>query len=188
MSSKYPKIVDAIKNAPKVNVDKEDGSKYNFDLLPFGERGTYLSYEMVSEIIVGLQTEVERNFREFDYLLTTDPGSHVWAISLAEKLNKDVSIIRELSNQQPDEVEIMKQRAYLPVPIYLNHVKKGDRILIVEDVISSGGTLVSIVDKLLELDVQVAGVIAIYAKTDNYLEIADKYKLNILPLVTNGEI
>ena len=70
----------------------------------------------------------------------------------------------------PGEVEVPLANEYLAegsTRIFLNGVRAHDRVLLVDDLISTGGTMVALVDAVRSTGAQVVDVFAIGEKTEN---------------------
>jgi adenine phosphoribosyltransferase len=76
-------------------------------------------------------------------------------------------------------VEISRKTGYYQNNLYFNHFKKGDKIIIVDDVVSTGGTLKTILTALKNLGVTVVGVQVIFAKSEDYKKIEQEFKVPI---------
>jgi adenine phosphoribosyltransferase len=57
-------------------------------------------------------------------------------------------IIRKRKYGLPNEVEISQVTGYSRSQLYLNGINRGDRVIVVDDVISTGGTLQATLDSL----------------------------------------
>jgi adenine phosphoribosyltransferase len=63
-------------------------------------------------------------------------------------------IIRKRKYGLPGEIEVSQVTGYSKSQLFLNGIKKGDRVIVVDDVISTGGTLLATLQSL-----KVAGAI-----------------------------
>ena len=66
-----------------------------------------------------------------------------------------------------DEQSIEIQSEYFEGHLYVNGVERGDRVAIIEDTISTGGTLIGLIGAVQQAGATVAGAIALVEKTDN---------------------
>ena len=78
------------------------------------------------------------------------------AISLMTDI--PVNIIRKRSYGLPGEQEVMQKTGYSKGKMYINGLSRGDRVVIVDDVISTGGTMNGILHTFREMGVEVAGI------------------------------
>jgi len=57
-------------------------------------------------------------------------------------------IIRKKMYGLPGEIEVSQVTGYSKSKIYLNGIKKGDRVIFVDDVVSTGGTAIAVMKAL----------------------------------------
>ncbi|WP_378957047.1 phosphoribosyltransferase family protein [Pelosinus sp. sgz500959] len=169
MLTKQNNLRAAIEAAQMVKIKKNDGEDYNFKLYAFGERGTFIEPELITEITENLAQSITEEFSNFDYLVSPEPGGHTWGMLAAYRLNKPINILR-LSTQdnQTAADSIKRETAYNENYISFAGFKSGDRVLLVDDVISSGGTIYAIVPQLRNLGVEIAGIQVILVKGEHY--------------------
>jgi adenine phosphoribosyltransferase len=151
-------------------------------LFDFGEKGHYLSAALIKEIVDGMVASIKENFENFDYIVAPEPGGHTWGMLLANALGKDINIFRVLPTKIDGEIEIPRKTPYNEGRLYLNRIKVGDRVVIIDDVIYRGGTLASIVKILQEKGIIVVGIQTILAKTEKYVDVEKKYGVSIKSL------
>lgn len=69
----------------------------------------------------------------------------------------------ELGGEQSIEIE----SEYYDGHLYVNGIERGDRVVIIEDTISTGGTLIGLIKAIEKAGATVAGAIALVEKTEN---------------------
>lgn len=69
-----------------------------------------------------------------------------------------LNIIRKRPYGLPGEEKVMQQTGYSKGEMYINGLIRGDRVVIVDDVISTGGTISAILRTLESMGVVVAGI------------------------------
>ncbi|SEU17862.1 phosphoribosyltransferase [Paenibacillus sp. NFR01] len=169
MGASYARLTESITGAKSVKIYKTKDTAYEFKLYPFGERGTYIAPELIFEITGNLADSILEHFPAFDYLVSPEPGGHTWGMLAAYKLMKPMNILR-LSTELYDNYEICIKRetAYNENYIYFDGFRAGDRVLLLDDVISSGATIRGIANQFKEMNVELVGVQAILAKGEHY--------------------
>jgi adenine phosphoribosyltransferase len=178
-TSELPKLDAAIRSARQINLPQKTGGDYAFRVYCFGERGTRLEYPLVNEIVDGLSASIQKNFKSFDYIVTPEPGGHLWGILLGYKLQKPVHILRRISSFATAEKEINRVTGYHTSSLFISDIKKGDIVLVLDDVVSTGGTLTTILGALERANARVIGVQVILAKSNKYKKIQKKFKTKI---------
>ena len=68
--------------------------------------------------------------------------------NVAGWLDKSYVVIRKRKYNLPGEIEIDQQTGYSSSKMYINSVKPGQSVIIVDDVVSTGGTLKAIINAL----------------------------------------
>jgi len=69
-------------------------------------------------------------------------------IALSQITDIPLVIIRKRKYGLPGEVELSQVTGYSRSQLFLNGVKQGDRVIVVDDVISTGGTLLATLEGL----------------------------------------
>lgn len=172
MSQMPARLSHSIRQARTVHIQKDRTAVYPFKLYAFGERGTYLEPELMMEITEHMAAGIEADFPSFDYIVSPEPGGHTWGMLAACKLRKPINILRLSTELYEDfQICIRRETAYNENYICFDGFKAGDRVLLVDDVISSGATIRCIAAQLKLMDVQLVGVQAILAKGAHYLKL-----------------
>jgi adenine phosphoribosyltransferase len=102
------------------------------------------------------------------------------ATALSLDLNIPFTVIRKRSYGFEDEICVDSKTGYSNCKLYINGIEKKDKIVIVDDVISTGGTLDSIVSTLEDLNVDIKGIFVIVQKKSK----GKKSDLKIKSLIT----
>lgn len=180
MSKPFAKLQESISSARNVRLIKNSDVTYDFKLYPFGERGTYIDPALLREITDNLAASITEHFPGFDYIVTPEPGGHTWGMLTAYKLEKPINILR-LSTEKYEEfkISIRRETAYNENYIYFDGFRPNDRVLLLDDVISSGATIRCIMNQLKEMQVEVVGVQAILAKGAHYKKLGQDYGIPV---------
>ena len=84
--------------------------------------------------------------------------------NVAGWLDKSYVVVRKRQYNLPGEIEIAQQTGYSTSKMYINSVKPGQSVIIVDDVVSTGGTLKAIIDALKANNVNVLGAYTLIEK------------------------
>lgn len=127
-----------------------------------------------------------------DTILTVEALGIPLAAALSMKIGKPFTIVRKKMYGLPGEVNIAQVTGYSKGTLFINGLKAGDKVVIVDDVVSTGGTLWALVDALKKMQVQVSDILVVIEKTDKKAEIERKLGHAIKTLikveVVNGEV
>ena len=118
-----------------------------------------------------------------DVIITVEALGIPLATALSLRTGKPYSIVRKRMYGLPGEVNLSQVTGYSKSTLFINGLKAGDKVVIVDDVVSTGGTLWALVDALKKMQVQVSDILVVVEKTDKKAEIERKIGQPIKTLV-----
>jgi adenine phosphoribosyltransferase len=141
-------------------VEKEDG--YQYFVHPVSDGVPMLEPELLREIVVRIIRKAE--LADVDKIVT--PAAMGIHISTAVSLMTDIPlvVIRKRQYGLAGEVSLTQQTGYSEGEMYINDVEDGDRVLVIDDVLSTGGTMKAILDALGHVGAEVIDVVAVIKK------------------------
>jgi adenine phosphoribosyltransferase len=86
------------------------------------------------------------------------------AVSLVTDL--PVSVVRKREYGLDGEVSLRQRTGYSEADMFINGVDPGERVLVIDDVLSTGGTLAAVLDTLDDMGVEVVDAVAVIRKVD----------------------
>ena len=86
------------------------------------------------------------------------------AAALCLKSGKPLVVGRKREYGLPGETPIDQSTGYSKGSIFLNDIKKGDRVFVVDDVVSTGGTLLPILQAIDRIEASVADCWIVFEK------------------------
>jgi adenine phosphoribosyltransferase len=120
---------------------------------------------------------------QIDKIVTMEAMGIPLATTLSLNMNIPFTIIRKRKYNLPDEVVVEQVTGYSKLKLYINGLKKGDKIVIVDDMLSTGGTLRAVLTALKKMDVVIKGVFIAVNKGNVAKEIMDESNVSITTLV-----
>ncbi len=120
---------------------------------------------------------------QIDKIVTIEAMGIPLATTLSLNMNIPFTIIRKRKYDFPDEVSVEQATGYSNSKLYINGLKKGDKIVIVDDVLSTGGTLRAVLTALKKMGVVIKGVFIAVNKGNVAKEIMDESNVSIITLV-----
>lgn len=93
------------------------------------------------------------------------------------------NVVRKRKYGLPGEVSAHQTTGYSEKELFINGLKQGDRVTIVDDVISTGGTMKAIVLALKAMGVIVVDIIVVVQKTDKLEQLEKELGQRIKTLV-----
>jgi adenine phosphoribosyltransferase len=134
--------------------------------------------ELLNEVVDDLQIRIEK-CGKIDKILTVEAMGIPLATALSSKMNIPFVIIRKRSYGLPGEYEIEQKTGYSKSNLFINGLKKGNKIVIVDDVLSTGGTLKAIIIALKKIGVIIKGIFIVINKGKVAKKFIDEFKINI---------
>lgn len=127
--------------------------------------------------------KLSQNCGKIDKIVTMEAMGIPLASVLAIEMNLPFTIIRKREYGLPDEVSVEQVTGYSKSKLFINGLKKGDDIVIVDDVLSTGGTLRAVLSVLKKMGVNVKGVFIAVNKGDCAQKISREFNIQIKALV-----
>jgi adenine phosphoribosyltransferase len=140
-------------------VEKEGG--YQYVVHPISNGVPMLRPELLREVVVGVVRVADL---DVDKIVTPEAmGIH---ISTAVSLMTDVPlvVIRKRQYGLDGEVSLHQTTGYSESEMYLNDVEAGDRVLVLDDLLSTGGTLAAVTEALEGIGATVVDVVVVVRK------------------------
>ncbi len=164
---------------------------YDYVIHPITDGVPFITPELLKEVTDEMKKHIKK-CGTFDRIVTMEAMGIPLATSLSLDLGIPFTIIRKRQYGLPGEVSVEQVTGYSKSKMYINGLKKGDTVILVDDVLSTGGTLKAVLYVLKEIGVVVKGVfIAVYKGTCKE-EITKTYGIPITTIVDieviNGEV
>ena len=150
----------SLREAPVV--EKEG---YEYFVHPVSDGVPTLEPALLREIVVGIVRTAELD--GVDKIVT--PAAMGIHLSTGVSMMTDIPlvVVRKRSYGLDGEVSLSQQTGYAESEMYINDVTAGDRVLVLDDVLSTGGTMRAILDALAEIGAEVVDVVAVIGKGDH---------------------
>jgi adenine phosphoribosyltransferase len=134
---------------------------YDYFVNPISDGIPSLDPSILAEVIGNL-----REVGDFDCDLIVAPESMgiPLAVPLSLELGIPYCIVRKKSYGLPGEVQIEQTTGYSKSKMYINGISKGDRVTLVDSVVSSGGTLKAVVQGIRGIGAKVVDVMVVIEK------------------------
>jgi len=146
------KLQQSLKEAPIVKK-----GKYNYVVHPITDGVPWITPELLNEVTDEMQKRITQ-CGKIDKIVTMEAMGIPLAAALSLKMNIPFTIIRKRAYGLPEEVSVEQVTGYSKTQLHINGLKKGDTIVIVDDVLSTGGTLRAVLSVLKTMDIAIKGV------------------------------
>lgn len=128
----------------------------------------------VLQAIVDL-TEPLVDWDNIDIILGIEAMGLPLTAPLAMRTGVPMVIARKRNYGLEGEVEINQQTGYSKGSIYLNDIKAGERIAIIDDVLSTGGTMRSVIEGVKQTKASVENIVIVVEKGDGMQNLKQDY-------------
>jgi adenine phosphoribosyltransferase len=178
------RLQQSLRDAPII--EKND---YQYFVHPISDGVPMLRPELLREIVIKIIRKAELD--GVDKIVT--PAAMGIHISTAVSLMSDIPlvVVRKRRYGLAGEVSLSQVTGYSESEMYMNDVYEGDRVILLDDVLSTGGTLKALCGALEEIGADVADVVAVIKKTNgkNALDETDYQPKTLINVdVVDGEV
>ena len=168
-------VIKSLENSPIVKK-----GEYNYFVNPISDGVPAMEPKMLKE-----STEAVRKHADLDVdkiVAVEAMGIHLaTALSLATDI--PFVVIRKRQYGLEGECEVYQKTGYGSSNLYINDLHPGEKILLIDDVVSTGGTLVALIDTLTDLGLELKSVVAVIEKGKGRKIVEEKTDLKILSIV-----
>jgi adenine phosphoribosyltransferase len=116
---------------------------------------------LLREVVVGVTRVADL---DVDKIVAPEAmGIHI-ATALSLQTDIPLVVIRKRSYGLEDEVALHQTTGYSESEMFINDVDEGDELLVVDDLLSTGGTMAAICDALDGIGATIADVVVVFRK------------------------
>lgn len=167
----------SIKKALVLKIDN-----YHYIIHPISDGIPEIFPDMLEEVVKEIHTHINC-YVSIDKIVTIESMGIPIATSLSLKMNIPFTIIRKRAYGLPEELNIEQYTGYSKSRLYINGLKKDEKIIIVDDIISTGNTLRSVLKGLNKLNVITKGVFIVVDKGNAVNKIREEFNVPITTLL-----
>ncbi len=119
------------------------------------------------EVLDEVLSELVRigDWNRCDKIVTAESMGFPLAAGLSMRVHKPYVFVRKRQYGLPGEVSLKQTTGYSKTDMFINNIRRGDRVVFVDDVISTGGTLLAIVKGMRTLGAEIADILIVFEKT-----------------------
>ena len=155
---------------------------YYYVVHPITDGVPYIEKDLLDEVTDAMKKEIDK-LGDVDRIVTIEAMGIPLASVLSMKTGLPFTIIRKRQYGLPGEVSVEQVTGYSKSKLYINGLKKGDKVVIVDDVLSTGGTLKAVLFALKEMDIWIKGVFIVVDKGNAAQKIRKEFGIAITALV-----
>ncbi|MDR9411847.1 MAG: hypoxanthine/guanine phosphoribosyltransferase [Haloquadratum sp.] len=162
--------------------------EYEYFVHPISDGVPMLTPGLLREIVIKIIRKAD--LTDVDKIVT--PAAMGIHISTAVSLMTDIPlvVIRKRQYGLDGEMPLSQQTGYDSNEMYINDVEAGDRVLVLDDVLSTGGTMVAVLDALEQIGAEIVDTVAVIKKEGpNKLDATDHHVKTLINVtVTDGAV
>lgn len=132
--------------------------------------------EVVDEVVAVANLQV-------DLILTAEAMGIPLATALSDRTGIPFAIIRKRPYGLEGEVAVHQRTGYSAAQLYMNGVRPGERVLFVDDVISTGGTLGPIIEAVQRAGAHLVDIVVVFEKGRGRQVVEEKYGVKVKTLL-----
>lgn len=135
--------------------------EYNYFVHPVTDGIPLTQPEVLKEIAVAIKD----HFRtDVDKIVCIEAmGIHL-ATALSLETGIPFVVVRKRQYGLPGEVAVHQTTGYSQGELFINGINSGDKVLIIDDVVSTGGTMIAVLQALKNMGVEITEVVAVIEK------------------------
>jgi adenine phosphoribosyltransferase len=136
--------------------------------------------EVLKEVVDAI---AEMMSQDCDKIVTAESMGFPLAAALSLKTGIPYVFIRKRKYGLPGETSLHQTTGYSGSDMFVNSIEEGDRVVFVDDVLSTGGTLKAIVETLRQIGAEVVDVLTVFEKVGKRDELEATLGIPIKTLV-----
>jgi len=174
------RLRESLHEAPIVD---KDG--YSYLVHPISNGVPMLEPALLREVVVGISRVADL---DVDRIVAPEAmGIHI-ATALSLRTDIPLVVIRKRSYGLDDEVPLHKTTGYSEAEMFINDIEASDRLLVVDDLLSTGGTLAAICDALDDIGATVVDIVVVFRKVgDSALDDTDHEVTSLLDITVDED-
>ncbi len=175
VSTMLEEVIKSLEASPIVK--KGD---YNYFVNPISDGVPAMDPLLLRELALAVHKYADLNI---DKIVAVEAmGIHLaTALSLATDI--PFVVIRKRQYGLPGETEVYQKTGYGSSNLYVNDLHEGEKILLIDDVVSTGGTLVALIKTLEDMGLDLKSVVAIIDKGDGKKIVKKETGVDVLSIV-----
>jgi adenine phosphoribosyltransferase len=154
--------------------------EYNYFVHPITDGIPLVEAELLEEVAEAISKAVNL---DIDKIVCVEAmGIHI-ATALSLKTGIPFVVVRKRFYGLEGEVDVQQVTGYSRGNLYINGLTKGERVILVEDVVSTGGTMIAVLNALKDMGVELEDVLAVIEKGEGKKLVESKTGIKIKTLL-----
>jgi adenine phosphoribosyltransferase len=172
-------MLDLLKKSLKDSLIIKKGD-YDYFIHPITDGIPKMDPNLLNEVISHI---VDIGNMDCEKIVAAEAMAIPLCVALSMRIDKPYVVIRKKRYGLPGEISVDQITGYSKANMFINGVYEGDRVLIVDDVLSTGGTLKAIVQALKTIGADIVDTIVVFNKLDNKDDLEEELVIKIKTLL-----
>ena len=153
---------------------------YNYFVNPISDGVPAMDPKMLRELSLAVHKHADLNV---DKIVAVEAmGIHLaTALSLATDI--PFVVIRKRQYGLEGEYQVHQKTGYGSSELFINDLHAGEKILLIDDVVSTGGTLIALIDTLKDLNLEIKSIVAVIEKGEGKEIVEKQTGMDVLSIV-----
>jgi adenine phosphoribosyltransferase len=135
--------------------------EYNYFVHPVTDGIPLTQPEVLKEISVAIKNQFST---DVDKIVCMEAmGIHL-ATALSLETSIPFVVVRKRQYGLPGEVAVHQTTGYSQGDLFINGLNSGDKVLVIDDVVSTGGTMIAVLNALKNMGVKITELVAVIEK------------------------
>lgn len=160
------RLSDSLKNARIIKK-----GEYDYFIHPLTDGIEMIEPQLLREVAEAIDAVSEK---DYERIVTIEAMGLPVATALSLLVNKPYTIVRKRRYGLEEEVEVVQRTGYSENKLYVNGLRKGCKIILLDVVISTGGTLKAVLSALKDIGCAVVDVVVVIEKSGEAKEKLEK--------------
>ena len=168
-------VKKSLENSPIVKK-----GEYNYFVNPISDGVPAMDPKMLRELSLMVHKYADL---DIDKIVAVEAmGIHLaTALSLATDI--PFVVIRKRQYGLEGETEVYQKTGYGSSNLYINDLHKGEKILLIDDVVSTGGTLIALIKTLQDLGLEIKSTVAVIEKGEGKKIVEKETGVEVISIV-----
>ncbi|WP_421909353.1 hypoxanthine/guanine phosphoribosyltransferase [Methanolacinia petrolearia] len=168
----FNKLVESLEKCPIVK-----RGEYNYFIHPISDGVPIVEPELLREVAALMLRNLYLDHA--DKLVVAEAmGIHI-GVALSLMTDLPLTIVRKRKYELPGEFALHQTTGYSKGELYLNGIEEGDRVVVVDDVFSTGGTMKALLKGLEQKKAEVVDVLVVIKRGECDIGRPYKYLVEI---------
>ncbi len=154
--------------------------EYNYFVHPITDGVPLVEPSLIEEVVEVISKIVNL---DVDKIVCIEAMGIPIATALSIKTGIPFVIVRKRTYGLKGEVDVHQITGYSDGKLFINGIKRGERVIIVDDVVSTGGTLIAVLNALKSIGAEVMDVVVVIEKGEGKSIVERKSGLKIKSLL-----